>query len=226
MLACSSTATERTRPTFTSIFPSPLATNGLTESVSRWLTSRRLAALSTYGISSGFWEPFSLAVCTRIQRLRLSWQHNYLVRVPNEGYSEAYEAVLASTPPTLRELEFDFTAPLSDELRLTAPHVAQRIVQAAARFPGLGKVTLSILRPLTVGECTAVMNEFLPRGIVDRGLVRVEQKDGLCKCFSRYALPYVMQCDFSHHVFQNLLTGSYTEWPSAIEPLTFSVFLL
>ncbi|KAI0660943.1 hypothetical protein C8Q70DRAFT_912724, partial [Cubamyces menziesii] len=174
----------------------------------------------------GFWEPFSLAACTRIQRLRLSWQHSYLVRVPNEGYSEAYEAVLASTPPTLRELDFDFTAPLSDELRLTAPHVAQRIVQAAARFPGLGKVTLSILRPLTVGECTAVMSEFLPRGIVDRGLVRVEQKDGLCKCFSRYALPYVMQWDFSHHVLQNLLTGSYTEWPSAIEQLTFSVFLL
>ncbi|KAI0335506.1 hypothetical protein GY45DRAFT_1366599 [Cubamyces sp. BRFM 1775] len=125
----------------------------------------------SYGAS--FWEPFSLARCARVERLRLSWTHSFLVRTSDEGYSEAYEAVLASTPPTLRELEFSFSPALGDseQLRRTAPHVAQRIVQAVSRFPDLNRVTLSIMRPLRVDDCTAVMNDLLPRAIVDRGLV-------------------------------------------------------
>ncbi|KAH9899830.1 hypothetical protein C8Q73DRAFT_335788 [Cubamyces lactineus] len=126
---------------------------------------------------ASFWQACSLTPCIRIQRLQLSWIHSYLTYTPDEDYSNAYEAILASTPLTLRELKFSFGSALSDRLGRAAPLVAQRITQAVARFPDLRRVTLSILKPLSVDECTEAMGGFLPREIVDRGLMIVERDD-------------------------------------------------
>ena len=132
---------------------------------------------SRCGASSGFWQVCSLAPCIRILRLRLPWIHSYLIYTSDEDYSDAYEAILASTPPTLRELKFSFGSALRGHLGRAAPSVAQRIVQAVSRFPDLKRVTLSIIKPLTVDECAAAINDFLPCKIIERGLVMVERED-------------------------------------------------
>ncbi|KAJ8461936.1 hypothetical protein ONZ51_g11225 [Trametes cubensis] len=127
--------------------------------------------------SASFWQVCSLAPCIRILRLRLSWIHSYLIYTSDEDYSDAYEAILASTPPTLRELKFSFGSALRGHLGRAAPSVAQRIVQAVSRFQDLKRVTLSIIKPLTVDECAAAINDFLPCKIIERGLVMVESED-------------------------------------------------
>ncbi|KAI0335507.1 hypothetical protein GY45DRAFT_1430664 [Cubamyces sp. BRFM 1775] len=133
-------------------------------------------------IGTDFLEACSLAPCANIRCLRLLWtiasarpgysQEDLLARL-----SEALSTALASTPTTLQELRFTFwedvMGPPKDFAKV-APHVARRIAQAVGRFPHLKRVALVIEEPLTADRCTTIINDLLPKEIVDRRLVIFE----------------------------------------------------
>ncbi|KAI0335525.1 hypothetical protein GY45DRAFT_807750 [Cubamyces sp. BRFM 1775] len=124
------------------------------------------------------WQVCSLAACTQLQFLSLSWHIDNFSELDQDRI-EAYDAIVGTAPRTLFELKICMSSPrpVSKEMfEPTALILAPRIVRALSRFPCIKDVKLIMSRSFDYDGCKARVHELLPRAVAESPVLKIEKE--------------------------------------------------
>ncbi|RPD67120.1 hypothetical protein L226DRAFT_128327 [Lentinus tigrinus ALCF2SS1-7] len=120
------------------------------------------------------WKGYNIDACVGLETLTLHLRPKDDWRDNAEQCAKAYSAILEQTPPTLKELTLAiWQTSKAEGVEELAPHIAQLVTQAMARFTGLERLVLQVqmLWEVTLEQFKDILRKHLPADVVDDDLV-------------------------------------------------------